>query len=64
MGTTSLIDRQEPKEKTDRLYTPAEIIELFQSTGIEKNWSFNNNVARLKNILTYLKRRQHVKLRI
>ncbi|MBI4972208.1 MAG: hypothetical protein HZC16_00125 [Candidatus Omnitrophica bacterium] len=40
MGTTSLIDRQELKDKTDRFYTPPEIIELFQSTGIEKNWSF------------------------
>jgi hypothetical protein len=40
MGTTSLIDRQELKYKADRLYTPPEIIELFQSTGIEKDWSF------------------------
>ncbi len=40
MGTTSLIDRQELKDKTDRFYTPAEIIKLFQSTGIEENWSF------------------------
>jgi hypothetical protein len=40
MGTTSLIDRQELKEKTNRFYTPPEIIELFQSTGIEKDWSF------------------------
>ncbi|MEK6656709.1 MAG: hypothetical protein AABY58_04635 [Nitrospirota bacterium] len=36
MGTTSLIDRQEPKDKADRLYTPSEIIKLFQSTGMKK----------------------------
>ena len=40
MGTTSLIDRQELKEKTNRFYAPPEIIKLFQSTGIEKDWSF------------------------
>ena len=40
METTSLIDRQEPKEKTDKFYTPSEIIELFQSIEIEKDWSF------------------------
>ncbi len=40
MGTTSLIDRQELKEKTDKFYAPAEIIELFQSTEIKKDWSF------------------------
>ena len=46
MGTTSLIDRQEPKDKADRLYTPSEIIKLFQSTGIEKNGpSLNTNPA-------------------
>ena len=40
MGTTSLIDRQEPKEKTEKFYTPSEIIKLFPSTEIEKDWSF------------------------
>lgn len=40
MGTTSLIDRQELKDKTGKFYTPAEIIKLFQSTDIEKDWSF------------------------
>jgi len=40
MGTTSLIDKQELKDKTGRFYTPSEMIELFQSTAIEKDWSF------------------------
>lgn len=29
MGTTSLIERQEPKDKTDKFYTPTEIIERY-----------------------------------
>lgn len=40
MGTTSLIERQELKDKTGKFYIPAEIIKLFQSTDIEKDWSF------------------------
>ena len=40
METTSLIDRQELKDKTDKFYTPAEIVELFQSKNIDKDWSF------------------------
>lgn len=40
METSSLLDRQELKNKTDKFYTPSEIIKLFQSTGIEKDWSF------------------------
>ncbi len=40
MGTTSLIHRQELKDKTAKLYTPAEMLELFQSTAIDKDWSF------------------------
>jgi hypothetical protein len=41
METTSLlIDKQKFKNKKDKFYTPAEIIELFQSAGIEKDWSF------------------------
>ena len=34
MGTTSLIDRQEPKDKTDRFYTPAEIIERYNVVSL------------------------------
>ncbi|MEK6681502.1 MAG: hypothetical protein AABY79_06000 [Nitrospirota bacterium] len=40
MGTTSLIDRRELKDKTEKFYTPSEIIELFKSAEIEKDWSF------------------------
>ncbi|MEW6068049.1 MAG: hypothetical protein AB1610_07150 [Nitrospirota bacterium] len=40
MGTISLIDRQELKEKTDKFYTPSELIELFQCQDIDKDWSF------------------------
>jgi hypothetical protein len=41
METTSLlIDKREFKNKNDKFYTPAEIIELFQSTPIDKDWSF------------------------
>ncbi len=42
METSSLLklNNQELKNKADKFYTPLEIIELFQSTGIEKDWSF------------------------
>ncbi len=40
METSSLLDSRELKGKAEKLYTPSEIIELFQSTGIEKDWSF------------------------
>lgn len=40
METSSLLDRQELKDKTDKFYTPSEIIGLFQSKDIDKNWSF------------------------
>lgn len=40
METSSLLDRRELKDKTDKFYTPSEIIELFQSISIEKDWSF------------------------
>lgn len=38
METTSLIDKREFKK--DKIYTPAEIIELFQYKDVEKDWSF------------------------
>jgi hypothetical protein len=40
MRTTSLIDRREFKRGQDKLYTPAEIIKLFQFTNVEEDWSF------------------------
>ena len=42
MKTTSfyIIDKQELKDKTYKFYAPEDIIELFQSTTIEKDWSF------------------------
>lgn len=41
MKTTSLlIDKQELKDKTDKFYGTEDIIELFQSTATEKDWSF------------------------
>lgn len=40
MKTTLLIDKREFKNKKEKFYTSAEIIELFQSKNIEKDWSF------------------------
>lgn len=40
MKTTLLIDKREFKNIKKKIYTSAEIIELFQSKNVEKEWSF------------------------
>jgi len=40
METISLIDKRKFKIKRDTFYTPEEIIELFKSKEVEKDWSF------------------------
>ena len=41
METISLFkDRRGFKRREDKFYTPSEIIELFKSTPIDKDWSF------------------------
>ncbi|MBM4139972.1 MAG: site-specific DNA-methyltransferase [Nitrospira sp.] len=40
METLSLLERQELKNKTDKFYAPSEIIELFESKDVDKEWSF------------------------
>lgn len=40
MEATTLINQRDFKNRTKKIYNPAEIIELFQSKNVEKEWSF------------------------
>ncbi|MDP3013571.1 MAG: DNA methyltransferase, partial [Candidatus Subteraquimicrobiales bacterium] len=37
---TTFIDSLDFKNKTQKIYTPSEIVELFQTKNVEKDWSF------------------------